>query len=152
MTLTLDRDTLLAYLKNKGFNASHQPETDQFVLILNIDKVDFPLFIRLLPQGPILQLLVFIPSRIQEKTINDVARLLHLLNKEMDAPGFGMDEAAGVIFYRVTLPAPTNSIDVTLFDTYMSSIQLICRTFTAAIVAVASGKMTFADILKKGKQ
>lgn len=152
MTIVLDRDALLSHLKNKGFNATHQPATDQIVVIIDIDKIEFPLFLRVLPQGPLLQLLVFIPGRVQEKMVSDSARLLHLLNKEMDAPGFGMDEAAGVIFYRVTLPALANQVDASLFETYMKSIQLICRTFTGVITAVSSGKMTYADVLRKGRQ
>lgn len=151
MITALSKDRLLAHLKKKGFNAEHQAETDQIAVILNIDGTDFPLFIRILPQGPVLQLLVFIPCRLQDKTMPDVARLLHLLNKEMDVPGFGLDETANVLFYRVTIPALSNKIDMTLFDTYVGSIQVICRSFTPVITNVSLGTMTFKSVLEKAK-
>lgn len=152
MITALSKDRLLAHLKKKGFNAEHQTETDQLSVILNIDGADFPLFIRILPQGPVLQLLVFIPCKLQKRTIPDIARLLHLLNKEMDVPGFGLDELANVLFYRVTIPALNNKIDMTLFDTYVSSIQMICRSFTPVITNVSIGTMTFDSVMEKAKE
>lgn len=152
MITALSKDRLLAHLKKKGFNAEHQSETDQISVILDIDGTDFPLFIRILPQGPVLQLLVFIPCRLQQKTIPDIARLLHLLNKEMDVPGFGLDETANVVFYRATIPALNNKLDMSLFDTYISSIQIICRSFTSVITNVSMGIMTFESVLDKAKE
>jgi hypothetical protein len=152
MITALNKDKLLLHIKKKGFSAEHQPETDQISVMLNIDGNDFPLFIRILPQGPVLQLLVFIPCQLQAKSLPDLARLLHLLNKEMDVPGFGLDETANVVFYRVTIPALNNKIDMTLFDTYISSIQLICRSFTPVISNVSQGIMTFASVLQKAKE
>lgn len=151
MIITLSKEKLLSHLKKKGFKAEIQSETDQIAVILDIDNTEFPLFIRILSQGPVLQLLVFMPCKIRPETLPDLARLLHLLNKEMDVPGFGLDEMANVAFYRVSIPALNNKIDITLFDTYMSSIQLICRSFTPVLINVAKGTMSFESVLQKAK-
>lgn len=147
----LSKDALLAHLKKNGFKAAYQPETDQISVIFEIDNVDYPLFIRVLPQKTALQLLVFIPSRVREATLPATARLLHLLNKEMDLPGFGMDESTNVVFYRLVMPALHNKIDLSLFDTYIGSIQVICRSFTTVIANVSAGILTFEAALLKAK-
>lgn len=152
MSIPLELLPLLDGLVKKGWKGELQKETDQIALILTVEKVDFPLFIRILPQGPMLQLIVFIPCTLQSKSLGDLARVMHLFNREMDIPGFGIDENAKVAFYRVTLPALEKRIELSLVDTYLRSIEVICRTYTPALVNVATGKVPFASILEKANQ
>ncbi|MEC7840489.1 MAG: YbjN domain-containing protein [Chlamydiota bacterium] len=149
--LNIDYNSLLKHINSNGYVAELQKETDQIAVILNIDNVQYPLFIRILSEGPVLQLLVFLPCSVIKKTINDLSRLLHLLNKEMDIPGFGMDETAGVVFYRITIPSLNKKIDKMLLDTYLNSMQVICKSFTPVIINVLQGTMTLEAVMQKAK-
>ena len=75
-------------------------------------------------------MLVFIPIQLKPDAIHDVSRLLHMLNKEMDLPGFGMDENAGVVFYRLMIPAMNKKIDGDLLLAYLKTANNICELFT----------------------
>lgn len=147
--IALNNDAVIAFLKEKGLKAVLQPETDQVLVVLKVLSTEYPLFIRILTDGPVLQLLVFLPSPLKEETLAEISRLLHLLNKEMDIPGFGMDESSGVIFYRISIPALNKKIDTTLLETYINSIEVICRSFTPVIHNVSQGTMTFAAVQQK---
>ena len=79
--------------------------------------------------------------------------ILHLLNKEMDIPGFGMDEDSKVIFFRISQPLSTEGeLDTDLMDAYLESIKTVCTTFTPAIINVSQGTMTLEEILQKVKE
>ncbi len=150
--LTLEIDAIRSHLQEKGVEVSLQKETNQLCILLKIEEVEFPLFIRIFDGGELLQLLAFIPCNISNATASDTARLLHLLNKEVDLPGFGMDEAASVVFYRSMLPTKDKQIDPSLMDAYINATELVCKTFAPVITAVAQGAITFAEVLKKAKE
>lgn len=150
--LDLTNDRLLDFLKNEGYNAEIQKETDQIGVLLNVEGSEYVLFLRILPSGPVLQIILFIPCNLKTETLSDTARLLHLLNKELDAPGFGMDETSAVVFYRITIPAVTKKVDRELLKTYLNSIKLICNTFSPVIINVVRGTMSFDAILAKAQE
>lgn len=148
----LSNDSLLDFLKREGYNAELQKETDQIAILLTVEGTEYILFLRILPSGPVLQILSFIPCTLKADTLNQMARLLHLLNKELDAPGFGMDETSGVVFYRITIPAVTQKVDPELFKTYMNSIKVVCNTFSPVIINVSRGTMSFDAVLAKAQE
>lgn len=150
--ISLTLDAILAYLSKKGMRAELQTETNQVVIIFKIGDREFPLFIRIFEGGELLQLLAFIPCNMKKSAFAETARLLHLLNKELDIPGFGLDEDASVIFYRCMLPVQDQHIHETLFNAYLNSIQLICKSFSPVIATVAYGSATFEDILQKARE
>ncbi len=147
----LTREALLEYLQENGYKADFQKETGQIALILNIERMQFPMFIRVLPDGPVLQLVTFFPCNLKKETLSDAARLLHLLNKEIDVPGFGMDETAHVVFYRVTIPALNKIVDPLLLRTHLSSVEAICKSYTPVIFNVLQGTISFEAVLQKAK-
>jgi hypothetical protein len=148
--LTIEK--LNSALLEKKYNPEKQKETGQIYLTYQAFNQDFPLFIRVVESGDLLQLLLFFPMNLQEKSNPDMARLLHLINKELDIPGFGMDEQMGVIFYRNMLPAMDKKIDGNIVDAYLKSMQTLAETFFPVIAAVAHGSATFEDILAKAKE
>lgn len=150
--INLTNENLLALLQKEGYNAEIQKETDQIAVILRVEGSEYVMFLRILPSGPVLQILLFIPCDLKAETLNGVARLLHLLNKELDAPGFGMDETAGVVFYRITIPAVTKSVDEELIKTYLNSIKAISNTFSPVIINVSRGTMSFDAVLAKAQE
>jgi len=150
--IPMDLTKIKDHLKAQNLDVEYQQETDQLVVIFKISEREFPLFIRIYQGGELLQLLAFIPCNTKEETLNDTARLLHLLNKEIDIPGFGMDETSFVVFYRCLVPTQDQQIAPTILDAYVNAIQVVCKTFSSVIAAVAVGAVTFDEVLKKTKE
>lgn len=150
--ISLHLDSLLAYLIKKGVQAELQDQTNQIVVLFKIGDREFPLFIRIFEGGELLQLLTFVPCNMKKSAFADTGRLLHLLNKELDVPGFGLDEDNSVIFYRCMIPTQNHQLDETLFDAYMNSTQLVCKSFSPVIASVAYGSISFEEILQKTRE
>lgn len=150
--LNLELSDLLSHLQKAGLPAEIQKETNQIVIVLKIAEHDFPLFIRIFDGQELLQLLAFIPCNIKNKAMNDTARLLHLLNKELDIPGFGMDETSSVVFYRCMIPVLNKQIEEAILDAFLNSIQLVCKSFAPVISAVAFGATTYEEVVKKTRE
>lgn len=144
----LTLESLQKALQNHQQDAKIQTETQQVYTVLNIDQREFPLFLRIFEEG-LVQMIAFLPSQIQDETKAGVARLLHLFNKELDIPGFGMDEIAGVIFFRCIIPATDGGIDEKLFNNFFNTVETACKTFSPTIEAIAAGAADFDEILKK---
>ncbi len=147
--LDLTIENLLQNLKSLGYEAELQKETNQVYLILKVSDMDFPLFFKIASQGQLLQLLAFMPGTMKEEAAADTGRLLHYINKELDIPGFGMDEASKVVFYRIMLPTPDKKLDEKMLKTYLGIVKPVCETFAPAVMSVAIGNLTFKEILKK---
>lgn len=150
--IPLDLNTIRKHLKSQGIEAELQKETGQLCILLKIADREYPLFIRIYEGGDLLQLLAFLPCNTKPETVADTARLLHLLNKEIDTPGFGMDEDPHVVFYRCMIPVKDKQIDGNIFDSYINATQIVCQSFAPVVAAVAYGAVTFEDVLKKSKE
>lgn len=168
---TMTPDSILSFMRKNKYEAEIQPDTQQVYTIFKINKKEYPLFLRVFDDGHLLQLLVFIPCHLEpnenfapgkkdslssehqvKESTADLARLLHLLNKELDVPGFGMDEMAGVVFYRLMLPTPKKKIDEELLVAYLKTAEHVCQMFSTPIEAVSSGQMTLDQILAKAHE
>lgn len=145
-------DALLDFMRKSNYEADIQPDTEQVYTILKISDKEYPLFLRVFDEGHLLQLLTFIPCQMKQEVIPDMARLLHLLNKELDIPGFGMDEMAGVIFYRIMLPTPKKQISDDLLGAFLKTTEHVCSMFAGPIEAVGYGLTTLEEILNKAKE
>jgi hypothetical protein len=150
--IQLNLNALINYLRDKNYDAQMQKETQQIYIILKIAGKEFPLFIRIFDQSDLLQLLVFLPVNIKPSVYPDLARLLHQLNKELDIPGFGMDESAGVVFYRCMLPILEKKIEEPLLDAFLKSIGVICESICSPVFVVASGSASYTEIIAKAKE
>ena len=145
-------ESLLKWMRKEGFNVQIQRETNQIYCSLKLLNGEFPLFVRIFDESELVQLIVFFPTHIQEKGLNDLSRTLHHLNKEIDLPGFGMDESSKVAFYRLMLPAFNKQIDQQVLKSYLKSVNLICENFGNTVISVANGVTSvYASILKKNK-
>jgi hypothetical protein len=152
MVIPLKIQKLLDHVQKKGFHAELQAETEQIVILLKIGERECPLFMRIYEGGELLQLLAFLPCKVETGTLGDTARLLHHLNKELDIPGFGMDETASVVFYRCMIPAQNKQVDGALLDAFLNSIHIVCKSFAPIITAVAHGGAAFEEVLKKARE
>ena len=174
--INITLDSLLQFMRKHQYESDIQGDTQQVYTILKINHKEYPLFLRVFDEGHLLQLLAFIPCHLQtneqlmfgkkeiesqsnelqpeqqKNIIADLARLLHLLNKELDVPGFGMDEMAGVVFYRLMLPTPKKKIESDLLLAFLKTIEHVCQMFANPIEAVTSGQMTLDQILAKAQE
>jgi hypothetical protein len=150
--LDLKTNAILEYLKSKKIAAHMQHETKQICLVQHIHRKEFPVFIRVFDEQMMLQILIFMPCALATQGLNDTARLLHLLNKELDMPGFGLDENAGAIFYRLTIPFFSKKFDENLLDQFLASIKELCTSLYPAIELTATGSATLEDILKQAEE
>lgn len=150
--IDLQLDKILHYLRSQDYDAHIQEHTKQIYLIYKIHHKEFPLFIRIYEPQQMLQLLIFMPCALTSQGITETARLLHLLNKELDMPGFGMDENAGAIFYRLTIPFFSSKMDETLLNGFLASLKDLSQSLYPAIELTATGQATLEDILKQAEE
>lgn len=138
-------------MRKHNYEADIQEDTQQVYTILKIGGKEYPLFLRIFDDGHLLQMLAFIPSPLEKHIVSDMARLLHILNKELDVPGFGMDEMAGIVFYRLMLPTHKKKIEGELLIAFIKTIEQVCKMFAGPIEAVGYGQLTLEEILKKAQ-
>lgn len=139
-------------LQEKQLDSKIQSETNQVYAILSIDNREFPLFARIYQGRNLLQLIAFFPTQPLQKTIPDLARMLHVFNKELDIPGFGIDELSRIVYFRCMIPTPKAKLDPNVFDSFYGSIVSACKTFAQSVDAVGSGAISFEDLLKKAQE
>ncbi len=153
--IPLKIENIREVLQAKGYEARFQPETGQINVIFKIETKEFPLFIKIMPEitpgSGLLQMLVFMPCQLKASVFGDVARLLHLLNKEIELPGFGMDEVQGLVFYRFMVTCVKNKLEETFLDNALQTMQTICKNFFAPIEAVGYGLTSFDELLRKAQ-
>ena len=150
--LSMKLSSILSYLKKNNYPAEIQEETQQIFMMLKLADKEYPAFVRVYDEGHLIQLLAFIPVSLEPEVVPDMARLLHLLNKELDVPGFGMDEIAGAVFYRLMLPAFQKKIEEDLLLAYLKTIEHVCKMFATPIEAVAHKLLTLEEIIQKAKE
>ncbi|CUI16329.1 conserved hypothetical protein [Candidatus Protochlamydia naegleriophila] len=150
--INMTPEALLAFMQKNKYEADIQSETQQVYTILKVSQKEYPLFLRVFDDGHLLQMLAFIPCQLERNVVPDMARLLHLLNKELDVPGFGMDETAGVVFYRLMLPTPNKKIDGELLLAFLKTVEHVCQMFATPIEAVGFGQTTLDEILEKAQE
>lgn len=143
-------ESLQKFLADHGLTAQMQPETNQVYVLFKQLNQEFALFIRVYEGGDILQLLTFFPVQVPKERFATMARMLHLINKEVDLPGFGMDEVIGVVFHRIMIPMfDEGQVEETALLSYLEAIPTICQKFLPIIAGTASSELSYDEILKK---
>lgn len=143
---------ILEYVKKLGFQAQFKNETNQICVVLKIDDYELPLFIRVDDNSDLVQLITFIPKNFKKGTEAELARILHFFNKEIDLPGFGLNEDTGHVIYRCVIPCVRRKFDEMILEAYINTSMSVCKTFILPILAVAEGKIGFEDLLKRAKE
>ncbi len=147
--LELNLPTLHKHLK-KSFDAELQKENKQIAIMLKVSEHEVPLFVGIL-HDTLVQMIAYLPFEIKENSAGEVGRFLHLLNKQLDLPGFGMDESAGLIFYRAVIPCLKPEVDEELFDAYLRTLQNACQTVLEGIKQAADSGSPIAQAAKISK-
>ncbi len=126
--------------------ASIEDETKQVVSVIDIHGKDVPVFIRVLSCGSLIQLLAFLPCKLEPMAISDTGRFLHLINKSLDRPGLGVDEVFGVIFYRTVLPLKDSIIDIDQLHAAWQAMESVVESYVESIRPVAAGSVNFEEV------
>lgn len=88
-----------------------------------------------------------LPFKIKDLNMNQVASLLLFLNQFIDLPGFELDELNGQVIYRYVWIIKPDVIDAPLIMSIMGSVLLNLSLFSETIESLASGEMTFTELL-----
>ena len=142
---------IMEQVKLLGYDPKFQKETNQVYFIFKHENYEFPLFIRPIHQNDFLQLVAFLPCSFKRECLHDLCRFLLMINKELDMPGFCIDESSKTIFYRLLLPSVNNEIPSELLAIFLNSAQSICKTFCKVIDAIGNGLMSLDETLEKAK-
>lgn len=150
--VALDLTSIYNHLKGKGLDVKLQADTQQIYQVVTINDLEYALFVKISEEKTTLQLMLFYPIPLKDQYFGDVGRVLHLINKTIDVPGFCMDENARIVFYRSVIPAIDNIINDDLLDAFTASTKLIAETFSNVIQAVAQGAASYEEVAKKAKE
>ncbi len=147
--MKISSNSLIDTLKQLGYTAKLHEQSQQVYTSYTHEDNEYHIFVRALPDNNLLQILTFIPCSIAENALIDLSRFLHIVNKELDMPGFCLDEDTKTVFYRVVIPCIGQSLDTTLFGAYLNTSKNICETFGTVIQAIAIGAMTLDEVFEK---
>ena len=150
--MKMDNKELTASLEKFGLKASEQPETKQLLTKFSINGFEYPMFIRQLTGGNLLQVLTFIPCTIEKEALFDLSRLLHMINKELDMPGFCCDEESKTVFYRVVVPCVNGQVDENLLHAFLNVTKHVCEMFGTIVQAIAVKAMSLEEMMSKAKE
>lgn len=150
--MELSEEAIVSSLEKIGVKATIQENYNQVVTNLSINGQDYPMFIRCLQGGNLMQMITFIPCTLEEGSGDEVGRLSHMINKELDMPGFCCDMDSKTVFYRLVIPCLKQKIDEELFHAYFNTTKQVCTMFGTIIHAVAVKAMSLEEMLEKAKE
>jgi hypothetical protein len=143
---------ILELLQEEGKEAVLQKETNQVFYLLKTNNQEFAVFFRFYEGEELLQILTFFPMQLKKERYNTMARMLHYLNREIDLPGFGMDEKLGVVFHRIMIPIfNEGQLEKTSIKSYLDAIEKIAEHFFTILHGTAESTLSYEEILKKSQ-
>jgi hypothetical protein len=150
--MAMDGQAIIAAFEKAGVKANVQENSNQVVATLSFHGYDYPLFVRELTGGNLIQMLTFVPCTVQKEANLDLSRLLHMINKELDMPGFCWDEDSRTVFYRVIIPCLQPGLEEFLVQVYLEATRKVCSMFGTIVQAVAVRAMTLDEMLHKAQE
>ncbi len=151
-SMKLSNNELISSLNRFGIKATVQENSNQLLATFSQNGNEYPAFIRQLNGGNLLQILTFVPCTIDNEAYFDVSRLLHMINKELDMPGFCCDEETKTVFYRVVIPCINSQVDEPLLHAYLNTTQQVCGMFGTIVQAIAIKAMSLDEMMAKAKE
>lgn len=152
MPVQLSQNAVLKVLNGMQLNPLWEQGSDQIYILLTIAQREVPIFFGLRGNNTLLQTIAYLPYDLQDPTKGEVARLLHAVNKEIDMPGFGMDEAQKLMFFRSVIPCPNGELNEKLLELYLATTRIACETFMDAIAMTAAGLSSTEQVLQHMKK
>jgi hypothetical protein len=150
--IDLDYSSLQQFLAKQLPSIALQEQTNQLYAQLTIDGKEYPFFVRIFEGNILLQIIAFIPCTWTSYHTPEVAQLLHLLNREVELPGFGLDDNIRLPFFRYMLFAKDGKVDPDILEATIEAIKIACATFTPVISQVAEGKLSYIEVVRIAKE
>ena len=144
MTFPLDQDGILQFLNTLKLSPELEPTSKQVFIKKKHEDQEFVIFFTI--RGASLQIICYFPYAAPKEKFVDVARLLHIFNRDIDMPGFCLDEREGLIFYRNVIPSLDGSVDEKLALSYLGAQKNVIETFHKAILGVVTGQLKIDEI------
>jgi hypothetical protein len=149
MHFKVSNTQLQNFLTKCRYQPQFQQETGQIYLLQQHSGIELASFLRILDDGKLLQVITFIPVKIRSETVNDLGRILHKINRDLDFPGFCMDESTKLVFYRIVMPCLHQQCDGDLLEAHLKAIPKICASFYPLIETIASGSKTYDELISQ---
>lgn len=131
---------ILLFLGNDGKQRDRSLEITMQEQILGPKETDIPYFR--------IQFETALPFPLSEVRAHDVGSFVFYLNRQLELPGFELDEGNSLVLYRYVLLAPDANIQPDLLKGLIGSITLTLDLFSEAIEKVSTGETTFNKILE----
>lgn len=150
--MKLTTDNLKEHLISSKLHPHVQPETNQLYYTHKSNAGEYVIFLRIYEDDDKLQIMTFLPPQVLEDRFEVVGRILHHFNKEIDLPGFGLDEKMGLTYHRIMMLAPEGNLEETHLECYLNAIPLLCDHFLPAISLAASSPLTYNELTQRVKK
>lgn len=147
--ITANTEALMRFLLTLELEPKFQQQTSQVYLLYKVGPQEFPLLFRFFSEDTLLQLTLVFPVVLEPTRAAPMARLLHVLNKEVDQPGFCMDEASKLLFYRLIIPLFDRMIDPKLLELYLKPMPRICSQFFPVLTGMNNSSKPFEEVISK---
>lgn len=99
-----------------------------------------------------LQFTLPIDTTIQDKSMSELGRLILLINRTCNLPGFEFSEIEKVLYYRHATLVSGNEIDPYLLVSIIGSMMLSLTTFGDYLKDVARGSKSFRDVVEEFRE
>lgn len=99
-----------------------------------------------------IQFHVVLPFRVNIENIPDTARLILLLNKGMELPGFELSEVDQIVLYRHAFVVPEDDLDERIVLSLVGMVQVLLQAFTQPLEIVATGQQSLQAVLESVRQ
>lgn len=131
---------ILVFIGNDAKQRDRSLEITMQEQILGSKEVDIPYFR--------VQFETALPFALSNIRSHEVGSFLFFLNRQLELPGFEIDEGNSLILYRYVLLTPETHIQPDLLKGLIGSITLTIDLFSEAIEKVSTGETTFNEILE----
>ena len=145
----LTLNNLFDFLTKDKYLPQLQKETSQIYLLLKTSSLELALFFRIISNAELLQIVTYLPIKVNEECKNDLARLLLKLNNDIDMPGFSLNEPSNLVFFRLVLPCTKKMVCPLMLKQFIDISTNAVVTFIDSIRSISSGKITFDSLMKK---
>lgn len=142
------------------FNRTEEIPYDNLIVFIGADAQDRPYILNITAQKQIMdpkkdsgifrvQFQLKLPFTIAEFSYNQTSNLVALINRFLELPGLELNEVDREIFYRYVLLVDEKGLNREIILGIAGIIRLILDTHLKSIENVASGTITYDELLKQ---
>lgn len=142
------------------FESSEKIPYDVLTVFLGTDAKSRPFVLNITSQKQVIDpkkdsgifripMQIKLPFKIADFSLSQTSNLVSLLNHFLDLPGFEVNEVENEVSYRYVLLADKAGINESLIIGIIGMIKFILDTHAQAIESVATGEITYDELLEK---